>query len=178
MHEPLDRPLPGREPGHLPSPLLPPQRSSVWLHGLLFALTVVTTTLVGAAQFYGFVQGFQPPAVVNPNFLDPWFYLQGFWYSGTILAILGCHEMGHYVASRRYHVDASLPYFLPAPLPLTGTLGAFIRIRGRIPSKIALFDIGIAGPIAGFVVAVPAMFIGLSMSRVERRLSDSRRGAL
>ena len=135
---------------------------------MLFVLTVVTTTLVGAAQFHGFMQGFEPDVRVDPDFSDPWFYLQGLWYSATILAILGCHEMGHYVASRRYRVDASLPYFLPAPLPLTGTLGAFIRIRERIPSKIALFDIGIAGPIAGFVIAVPAMFIGLSMSRVER----------
>jgi membrane-associated protease RseP (regulator of RpoE activity) len=76
--------------------------------------------------------------------------------------------MGHYIACLRYGVDATRPYFLPAPLPLTGTLGAFIRIRSRIPSKIALFDIGIAGPIAGFLVAVPALFLGLNLSRLER----------
>ena len=92
--------------------------------------------------------------------------IPGFWYSGTILAILGCHEFGHYAACRYYDVDASLPFFLPAPLPLTGTLGAFIRIREPIPTKRMLFDIGIAGPIAGFLVALPALFIGLSMSRV------------
>jgi membrane-associated protease RseP (regulator of RpoE activity) len=92
--------------------------------------------------------------------------LPGLWYSGTILAILGCHEFGHYAACRYYDVDASLPFFLPAPLPLTGTLGAFIRIREPIPTKRMLFDIGIAGPIAGFLVALPALFIGLSMSRV------------
>ncbi len=86
---------------------------------------------------------------------------RGLWYSGTILAILGCHELGHYFACRYYDVDASLPFFLPVPLLLTGTLGAFIRIREPIPSKRMLFDIGIAGPIAGFVVAVPALFIGL-----------------
>ena len=91
----------------------------------------------------------------------------GAWYSGTILAILGCHELGHYFACRYYDVDASLPFFLPAPFfPLTGTLGAFIRIREPIPSKRMLFDIGIAGPIAGFVVAVPALFLGMWMSRV------------
>ena len=73
--------------------------------------------------------------------------------------------MGHYIACLRYDVKASLPYFLPAPLPLTGTLGAFIRIKSRIPNKVALFDIGIAGPIAGFVVAVPALFLGLLLSR-------------
>ncbi len=71
-----------------------------------------------------------------------------------------------------YKVDASLPYFLPAPLPLTGTLGAFIKIRERIPSKVALFDIGIAGPIAGFVIAVPALFWGLALSTVETLPDD------
>jgi membrane-associated protease RseP (regulator of RpoE activity) len=75
--------------------------------------------------------------------------------------------MGHYLACRYYRVDASLPFFLPAPL-LTGTFGAFIRIRQRIPSKIALFDIGLAGPIAGFLVAVPTLFLGLALSATER----------
>ena len=69
-------------------------------------------------------------------------------------------------ASRRGRI------FLPAPLPLTGTLGAFIRIKSRIPNKIALFDIGIAGPLAGFVVAVPALFIGLMLSRIDRLPQD------
>ena len=93
--------------------------------------------------------------------------LRGGWaYSATILAILGCHELGHYVACRYYDVDASLPFFLPIPITLTGTLGAFIRIREPIPYKRWLFDIGIAGPIAGFLVAVPALFIGISLSTV------------
>jgi membrane-associated protease RseP (regulator of RpoE activity) len=74
--------------------------------------------------------------------------------------------MGHYLACRYYDVDASLPFFIPAPILLTGTLGAFIRIREPIPSKRMLFDIGIAGPIAGFLVAVPALFVGLAMSRL------------
>ena len=70
----------------------------------------------------------------------------------TILLILGAHELGHYLACRYYQVDASLPFFIPMPLVLTGTLGAFIRIREPIPTKRMLFDIGIAGPLAGFVV--------------------------
>ena len=106
---------------------------------------------------------------------DPLFWVHGLWYSLTILAILGCHEMGHYVMCLRYNVDATRPYFLPAPLPLTGTLGAFIRLRSRIPSKIALFDIGIAGPIAGFVIAVPALFVGLMMSRHRSPADDLSR---
>ncbi len=108
-----------------------------WLHALLFLLTIASTVLVG-----------------------------GWAYSATILAILGCHELGHYLACRYYDVDASLPFFLPVPITLTGTLGAFIRIREPIPYKRWLFDIGIAGPIAGFLVAVPALFIGISLSHV------------
>ena len=78
--------------------------------------------------------------------------LQGLWYSATILLILGAHELGHYLACRYYQVDASLPFFIPMPLVLTGTLGAFIRIREPIPTKRMLFDIGIAGPLAGLRV--------------------------
>ncbi len=115
----------------------PKFQDRVWLHVLLFVLTVGTTWLVG-----------------------------GLAYSATILAILGCHEMGHYFACRYYDVDASLPYFLPVPITLTGTLGAFIRIREPIRTKRMLFDIGIAGPIAGFLVAVPALFAGVAWSRV------------
>ncbi len=91
-------------------------------------------------------------------------WLQGAWYSATILAILGMHELGHYYACRYYRVDASPPYFLPLPF-FFGTMGAFIRIRQPIPTKPVLFDIGAAGPIAGFIVAVPALFIGLWLSR-------------
>jgi membrane-associated protease RseP (regulator of RpoE activity) len=90
------------------------------------------------------------------------------WYSLSILAILGCHELGHYFACRYYRVDSSRPYFLPMPFLLTGTLGAFIRIRAPIPGKRALFDIGIAGPIAGFLVAVPVLLVGMHMSTVVR----------
>ncbi len=134
-----------------------------WLHLLLFVLTVGVTTLVGMDHYASFVSDFgTTPLALDTAALA----LRGFWYSGTILAILGCHELGHYFACRYYDVDASLPFFLPAPLPLTGTLGAFIRIREPIPSKQMLFDIGIAGPIAGFVVAVPALILGMAMSHV------------
>ncbi len=143
----------------------PKFRDRRWVHAVLLLATIVTTTYVGATHFASFASDFG----ATPVTLDlPGFLLHGFWYSGTILAILGCHELGHYFACRYYDVDASLPFFLPAPLPLTGTLGAFIRIREPIPSKRMLFDIGIAGPIAGFVVAVPALFIGLALSHVVR----------
>lgn len=132
-------------------------------HVLLFLLTLATTTYVGAEHYLAFAADFQrrTPEVEWLPLL-----LSGFWYSGTLLLILGAHEMGHYLYCRRYQVDATLPYFLPAPLPLTGTLGAVIRIREAFPTRTALFDIGVAGPIAGFVVLVPTLFYGLTLSRV------------
>src|SRR5687767_10485452 len=95
--------------------------------------------------------------------------VQGFAYSVPMLAILGAHECGHYFACRYYRIDASLPYFLPMPFFVTGTLGAFIRIRQPILRKRDLFDVGIAGPIAGFLVAVPILFIGVYLSQVVPR---------
>jgi membrane-associated protease RseP (regulator of RpoE activity) len=128
----------------------------------LFVVTLITTTLAGGCHYAGFTLDFIDAPV---NLTAPELYLNGLWYSLSILGILGAHEFGHYYACRHYKVDASLPYFLPAPL-LTGTLGAFIRIRQPIPTKRQLFDIGIAGPIAGFLVAVPVLVAGMSMSRV------------
>ena len=172
MEEPFGRPFPPPAPGdfepyYVPPPV--PRRDRVWLHSVLFLLTVLTTTFVGGIRYFLHTVGFSaPPDIVFPSLVDLSFYLNGLWYSASILAILGCHEMGHYIACRYYNVDATLPFFLPAPLPLTGTLGAFIRIRSRIPSKKALFDIAIAGPLGGFVVAVPTLFVGLMLSKVER----------
>ncbi len=145
---------------------LPPRRKfqdRVFRHAALFALTVFTTTYTGGLHYESFVTGLGTRDV---DLTAVEALMNGLWYSGTILLILGFHEFGHYFACRYYDVDASLPFFLPAPLPLTGTLGAFIRIREPIPDKRMLFDIGIAGPIAGFVVAVPALLVGLAMSNV------------
>jgi membrane-associated protease RseP (regulator of RpoE activity) len=127
--------------------------------------------MVGASQYAAFLDDFQGSSALPMPV--PALFLRGLWYSGTILAILGCHELGHYFACRYYDVDASLPFFIPVPFFLTGTMGAFIRIREPIPSKKMLFDIGIAGPIAGFVIAVPALFIGLAMSHVVRLPASS-----
>jgi membrane-associated protease RseP (regulator of RpoE activity) len=164
----------------IPKPL-PPPHGRVWVQMLLLALTLVTTTVAGALHYFSFSTDLATSATPTPSgefaraFSDPIFYLRGLWYSLTILAILGCHEMGHYVACLRYNVMATRPYFLPVPpIPfMTGTLGAFIRIKSRIPDKVALFDIGIAGPIAGFIVAVPLLFVGLALSRVDRLPDDS-----
>ncbi len=141
-------------------------RDRGWLHVALFMATFVSTTLVGAGHYASFLDDFSGSTQLPMPF--PALLLRGFWYSATILLILGCHEMGHYLACRYYNVDASLPFFIPMPLLFSGTLGAFIRIREPIPQKRMLFDIGIAGPIAGFAVAVPALFIGIAMSHVVR----------
>ncbi len=147
----------------------PKFQDRVWLHVLLFVLTIATTTLVGADHYAAFLLDFSARTLPMPTAA---LFVRGLWYSVTILAILGCHELGHYVACRYYDVDASLPYFLPVPISITGTLGAFIRIREPIPQKRMLFDIGIAGPLAGFVIAVPALFLGVAMSHVVRVPSD------
>jgi len=143
----------------------PKFRDRVWLHVVLLLLTIATTTLTGAGYYASFIHGFDGRPLAIPAIS---LIVHGLWYSGTVLAILGSHEMGHYLACRYYDVDASLPFFLPVPFLVSGTLGAFIRIREPIPQKRILFDIGIAGPIAGFLVAVPALFIGMAMSTVVR----------
>jgi membrane-associated protease RseP (regulator of RpoE activity) len=145
----------------------PPER--VWKYVALFLLTLVTTTLVGIDHYASFLSGFRS---IDLPFSLWELVVRGLWYSLSILAILGAHEFGHYYACRYYGVDASLPYFLPVPFVLTGTLGAFIRIRQQIPTKRALFDIGIAGPIAGFVVLVPVLMIGMYLSQVIQVPTD------
>jgi membrane-associated protease RseP (regulator of RpoE activity) len=172
VEEPFGRPFPPPAPGDFEPEYVPPpvpRRDRVWLHVLLLLLTVLSTTFVGGLHYFSHAVGFSTPPerVALPSLGELSFYLSGLWYSASILAILGCHEMGHYMACRLYNVDATLPFFLPAPLPLTGTFGAFIRIRSRIPSKKALFDIAIAGPLGGFFVALPTLFVGLMLSKVE-----------
>ena len=103
------------------------------MHALLLLLTIGTTTIAGALHYASFVSEFSArPVLFNGALL-----LHGFWYSGTLLAILGAHEMGHYLFCRRYDVDATLPYFIPMPplVFLTGTLGAVIRIREAFPTR-------------------------------------------
>jgi membrane-associated protease RseP (regulator of RpoE activity) len=150
--------------GSSPSDLRPGGRDPLWRYLALFLLTILTTTAAGATHYEAYVIGFSG---VPTSLTWAELFVRGLWYSVPILAILGTHELGHYYACRYYGVEASKPYFLPMPFVLTGTLGAFIRIRQPIQTKRQLFDIGIAGPIAGFLVAVPVLFIGMYLSRVE-----------
>ena len=140
-----------------------------WLYTLLFAVTLLTTTVVGAAMQIDFNRNL--PFNLEDSFdmylwawRHPSLLLQGLPFSLTLLTILMAHEMGHYLAALYHRVDSSLPYFLPSPF--LGTFGAFIRVRSPIYSKRVLFDVGVAGPIAGFVFLLPALSIGLAFSKV------------
>ncbi|MCP9463885.1 MAG: site-2 protease family protein [Nitrospira sp.] len=128
----------------------------------LFVLTCFTTLWAGAYQVYrGPARGPVDFLLANPENL--W---QGLPFAGALLFILVTHELGHYLLSRIHRVPASLPLFLPGPPHFIGTFGAVIRIRGPIMNRLALFDIGVAGPLAGFLVAVAALIVGLNLSTV------------
>lgn len=129
---------------------------------LLCFLATILTTLIGGTLF-ALDDATWP--TVRDILLSPGLWLIGWPYSLSIILILGAHEMGHYVACRIYRVDATLPFFIPSPIQF-GTFGAVIRIRAPIPSRRALFDVGVAGPIAGFVVALPVLLYALRHSAV------------
>ncbi|HEY3220137.1 MAG TPA: site-2 protease family protein [Gemmatimonadales bacterium] len=150
----------------LTRPTIKPREA--WLmHGLLLAATLFTTTMSGAVLAGGLAP--ELGLLFNPTrwdfaFLHGW--VSGFAFSLPLLAILFCHEMGHYLTARRYEVNVSPPHFLPAPpMPvMVGTFGAFIRLRTILNDRRQLLDIGAAGPIAGFLIAVPVLWIGLAHS--------------
>ena len=144
-------------------------RHRYWLHLLLLLLTLFSTTVVGAnlAESFAANRPFSLDAALSGYsraFRQPSHLLAGMPFSLTLLTILMAHEMGHFLTARYYGVDVSLPYFLPAPT-LIGTFGAFIRLRSAIHSKRALFDIGVGGPLAGFVMLIVPLGVGLSLSR-------------
>lgn len=146
-------------------------RERLWIYLLLFLMTLATTTFVGARIVENFEQN-RPAFVLEEDLegylallQDPSRMVPGLLFSIPLLLILLAHEFGHYLACVHYRLDASLPYFLPAPT-FIGTLGAFIRIRSPIYSRRELFDVGVAGPLAGFVFLLPALGIGLAYSKV------------
>ena len=127
--------------------------------GLALGLLIVTllTTTTAGARLMGLTAAQQQ---ADPNLL--W---QGVPYALALMLILGCHEMGHYLTARRYRMDTTLPYFIPVPFFL-GTFGAFIQLRSPVPHRRALFDVGIAGPLAGLVITLPLLLWGLAQSTV------------
>ena len=143
------------------TPVIPKPTARIYINVILFVLTVFSIMLMGVDI---------PPEFIPADCSYPFTLLLKYIFSGwpfalSMMGILFAHEMGHYVACRIYGVPATLPFFIPAPLisPL-GTLGAFIAMRGIPKNKRILFDVGVAGPIAGLVIAIPVLFIGLSLS--------------
>ncbi|MFP5227725.1 MAG: site-2 protease family protein, partial [Acidobacteriota bacterium] len=168
-------PVPDR-PQRVDAPLAPvPIRQPSRVEGAgvalsLLLLSVFTTVSTGAVLMYNFHRG-APPFAVNAGFFPfAWIVrhpdqISGGWpFALTLLGILTAHEIGHSIACRIHGVSFSLPWVLPAPT-LIGTFGAFIRLRSRVPSRAALLDIGVAGPLAGMIVAVPALISGLLLSQ-------------
>jgi Zn-dependent protease len=153
--------------------IIRPPRQRWWLYGMFLLLTLFSTMVVGARMQFYFLNH-QPVFSLNDDSLSlfpidwiaqhPANLLLGLPFSLTLMFILLAHEMGHYLYARHYRVYATPPFFVPFP-SLIGTLGAFIRIKSPIPSRAALFDIGIAGPIAGFIPACIALVYGLALSR-------------
>lgn len=161
----------------LPAPEGRPPCPRYWVHGLLLLATCFTTLVVGARLDFNFRQNLPPFTAGNellPFFPVSWALAQpsrllhGIPFSAALLIILLSHEMGHYLLCRYYGVRATLPFFIPAPT-LIGTLGAVIRIKAPIRSRAALFDIGVAGPIAGFVMAVAWLAVAIVLSKPAGR---------
>lgn len=141
-------------PPKLPPAMAPPRKPAT-IHVILFLATLATTTAAGA-----FHQG--ADLLGNPSSI-----VTGLPFSLTLLLILLCHEMGHYLLARWHRIPTTLPYFIPGPPVFVGTFGAFIRMQGMPRNRAALFDVGAAGPWAGMVVAVPAVALGLSWSEIQ-----------
>src|SRR5690242_3577621 len=159
-------------PAQVYVPARPKQR--YWIHALLLLLTVFTTLIVGARMEFNFLHNLPAFSLSDETLsyfpvgwalAEPSRLLLGIPFAATLMLILLAHEMGHYLYCRYYGVQATLPFFIPVPL-LFGTMGAFIRIRAPIRSRRALFDIGIAGPIAGFVAAVTVLMLAMPLSKI------------
>lgn len=140
-------------PTHHDMPRDAAKKTPMWIHSLLFALTFITTTLAGSDGSLAL------EAIIN----------RGLPFSVTLMAILLSHEMGHYFAARRFGLNATLPFFIPVPhiISLIGTLGAVIKIKSPLRSRRALLYVGMSGPIAGFIVSLAAVIIGLRLSSIQ-----------
>ena len=151
-----DDPLPSMQGQH-------PKPREWFLALILFVATLISTTFAGLFYVVGDSGFFSaiPLVLTRPRLL-----LLGLQFSIPLIAILLAHEMGHFFACRRYGIRCTPPFFIPFPISIAGTLGAFIRIRSQFQNKRALFDVGVAGPLAGFLIAVPTLIIGIAFSRL------------
>jgi len=137
--------------------LISPRRRAILLPVVLFIATCFSTFWVGAADWR--TQRINDPTGIGPVVSANW--QQGLTYMGAVLAILLTHEMGHFLQTVRYHIPASYPLCIPVPFSLIGTMGAVISMDGTRANRKQIFDIGIAGPLAGLVVAAPILYLGV-----------------
>ena len=137
------------------------KKRPTWINIILLIATIFTTTLAGSLQWAN-INNATWEQVISPSYL-----LYGLiYFSIPLMLILGIHEMGHYFTSKKHHLDTSLPYFIPLPPPfILGTFGALISTREPIPDRKTLLDIGISGPICGFLIAIPICIIGLFLTQ-------------
>ncbi|MCF6287531.1 MAG: site-2 protease family protein [Candidatus Hydrogenedentes bacterium] len=144
-----------------------PKIANPWTNLGVFLITLISVLFTGAIFESVLPEAASFDVVVKDAFIHMW---RGWPFAASLLAILLAHEFGHYLTGRYHKTHVSLPYFLPLPYPLSflGTLGAFIQMKERPKNKRILFDIGIAGPLAGLVVAIPIVLLGLSLSEVTR----------
>jgi membrane-associated protease RseP (regulator of RpoE activity) len=139
---------------HSPAASIENKKNGIpYLHIFLFIVTVITTLIAGALQEG--INLLEQPASI-------W---RGIPFSFTLLLILGTHELGHYVMSKKHRVDVTLPYFIPAP-SFIGTFGAVIKMKSPMLDRRTLLDVGVAGPFAGMIVAIPVLVVGLILSDV------------
>jgi Zn-dependent protease len=157
----------------LPKPARKQPRARYWLHVSLLLLTCFTTLVTGARMQYNFAHNLPALSLSDDSapffpaswaFSDPELLLRGLPFAVAVMLFFLAHEMGHYLYCRRYGIYATLPFFIPMPT-LIGTMGAVIVIRSPIRSRRALFDIGIAGPIAGFLVALALLVVSMAWSK-------------
>jgi len=144
-----------------------PKQSNPWVNLLFFLATLFSVLYTGAVFAFDGAPDADFVALLKDSLIHIW---RGWPFAASLLGILLAHEFGHYLAGRYHKTSVSLPYFLPLPYPLSflGTLGAFIQLKERPKNKRILLDIGIAGPLAGMVVAVPVLLLGLSLSTTGR----------
>lgn len=138
----------------------------MWLHALLFVATLASSTFCG-----GLYYGWLPSPELLERIRDPRLIVEGLKFSLPLMAILLAHEMGHYTAARRHRLAATLPFFLPMPIPLLfspGTLGAVIRVKEPIRTRRQLLDVGAWGPVSGFVATLPFLVVGIALSGVQQ----------
>jgi len=152
------------------------EKNRLWLNVLLFIVTIFSTFFVGFSWSinYRFAESLTQDVEfsLGPHvFLDPQIIGLSLIYAVALIGILLGHELGHYLACRYYKIDATLPFFIPAPT-IIGTMGAFIKIRSPITQKRQLFDIGVAGPLVGYILSVPALIYGLSLSKAVTAVPD------